>query len=46
MIVDAVHKYKCPGTVMGKKSGPCSCGADAMNQEFLGILKRLRKAAR
>lgn len=46
MLVDAIHRYGCPGTRLGEKAGPCNCGADAMCAEFDGILKELRKAVR
>jgi hypothetical protein len=26
----AVHTYRCPATKIGKKSGPCDCGGDAL----------------
>lgn len=46
MLIDAVHRYRCPVTVLGQKSGPCNCGAEEMCAEFDRILNDLRRATR
>jgi hypothetical protein len=46
MIVDAVHRYACPATRLGDKSGPCVCGAAAMMKEFKSAWAKFRKAVK
>lgn len=39
--IDAVHSYGCPATRMGKRGGPCNCGARDLMVEFLADLADL-----
>ena len=42
--VDAVHDYDCPFWRMGKKHGPCVCGACALEEQAGGFEAALRTA--
>jgi hypothetical protein len=32
--IDAVHTYACPWWRMGRRHGPCDCGANALLADF------------
>ena len=39
----AVHEHGCPATKIGKRCGPCLCGAETMEIEVLESLRELCK---
>ena len=42
----AVHCYGCPATKVGKKTGPCNCGGDAMQARINASRAAFDAAAR